>query len=233
MITTFVTLFTKTLYICNVISDKDIAKKIASELLKINAVKFATPNTSFTWTSGWSSPIYCDNRIIFSYVATRDFLKQLFVDAIKNNYPDATVIAGVATGGIPMGALVADLLNLPFIYVRSSAKKHGQQNQIEGVVKKNDKVVVIEDLISTGRSSLKAVEALREQPIKILGLVAVFTYDFDVAVANFKAADVPFVTLTNYLHLLEQALDNGVIKSDAIDSLKKWREAPQMWQPNS
>ena len=216
-------LLIKTLYICTVISDKDTAKKIASELLKIEAVKFAPQNSSFTWTS--------DNRIIFSYVATRDYFKTLFVDVIEKHHPDATLIAGVATGGIPMGALVADALNLPFIYVRSAAKKHGQQNQIEGVVKKDDKIVVIEDLISTGKSSLKAIDVLRKEPIQILGLIAVFTYGFDVAISNFKAAGLPFLTLTNYLYLLESALEKGIVKSGDVDILKKWRESPHQWSP--
>lgn len=206
----------------------ETSKKIANSLLQSNAIKLQ-PTNPFTWASGWKSPIYCDNRITLSFPAVRKQIRDAFVETIKAEFGAPDLIAGVATGAIAQGALVADGMELPFVYVRSAAKDHGRGNLIEGEVKAGQKVVVVEDLISTGGSSLKAVEALREAGCEVLGMVAIFTYGFPVAITNFEKAGVKLVTLSNYNALLELALETGYIKSEQIEVLKKWRQAPDTW----
>jgi orotate phosphoribosyltransferase len=213
------------------ILNKDRALKVAEFLLQIKAVKLQ-PNQPFTWASGWSSPIYCDNRKTLSFPAIRTHIRQGYAEAILQQFGKPDAIAGVATGGIAQGALVAQELGIPFIYVRSSAKGHGLGNQIEGHYEKGQKVVVIEDLISTGGSSLIAVDALREAGCDVKGLVAIFTYGFDVAIRNFEAADCPFVTLTDYDHLIDQALKLEYINESDMESLKEWKTSPDTWQAN-
>ncbi|MDR0558809.1 MAG: orotate phosphoribosyltransferase [Prevotellaceae bacterium] len=204
------------------------ANKIASSLLEIKAVKLSVTEP-FTWASGWKSPIYCDNRKILSYPEIRKLVCDNFVAQIKKLYPDVQTIAGVATGAIAHGALVAEKLNLPFVYVRSAAKTHGLENLIEGELAANSKVVVIEDLISTGGSSIAAVEALRRANADTLGLLAIFSYEFDMAATNFNSVQCKFNTLSNYSTLLETALECNYIKPDDLIALKKWREAPDKW----
>lgn len=213
------------------ILNKDRALKVAEFLLQIKAVKLQ-PNQPFTWASGWSSPIYCDNRKTLSFPAIRTHIRQGYAEAILEQFGKPDAIAGVATGGIAQGALVAQELGIPFIYVRSSAKGHGLGNQIEGHFEKGQKIVVIEDLISTGGSSLVAVKALREAGCDVKGLVAIFTYGFDVAARNFQAADCPYVTLTDYDHLIDQALKLEYINESDIESLKEWKNAPDTWTAN-
>lgn len=187
------------------------------------------PAKPFTWASGWKSPIYCDNRITLSFPEIRTSICNAFADKIKQLYPNADVIAGVATGAIAQGALVAAALNLPFAYVRSAPKKHGTENLIEGIVKPGQKVVVIEDLISTGGSSLQAVDAIRKAGAEVLGMLAIFTYGFPVAEENFKIQNVTLHTLTNYMILLDLALQTGYIKQDQLEILKQWRQNPDKW----
>lgn len=203
-------------------------KKVAEGLLKINAIKLR-PNDPFTWASGWKSPIYCDNRKTLSYPETRTIVRDEFVKTVKTLYPDVEVIAGVATGAIAQGALVAQELGLPFIYVRSSPKDHGMGNLIEGDLKAGSKVVVIEDLISTGGSSLKAVEAVRDAGAEVLGMVAIFTYGFPVSENAFKEHNVKLTTLSNYNAMLETALSINYIKHEQMDTLKEWRKNPDTW----
>ena len=187
------------------------------------------PANPFTWTSGWKSPVYCDNRRTLGFPAIRDFIKNSLVQTILNNYPDVEVIAGVATGAIAQGALVADVMGLPFVYVRSEAKGHGLGNRVEGFIEPAKKVVVVEDLISTGGSSLSAVEALRQIGNPVLGMVAIFTYGFPVAIENFAKANCELHTLTNYDELIKSALDFGYIQPEQLDLLKRWRENPEKW----
>lgn len=201
---------------------------IAGKLLQINAIKL-NPANPFTWASGWKSPIYCDNRKTLSYPEVRNAICDGFVKLIKECFPQTEVIAGVATGAIAHGMLVADRLNLPFIYVRSAPKSHGLSNQIEGQVERGQKVVVIEDLISTGMSSLAAVEALRDAGCNVLGLLAIFTYEFDQAASSFASANVNFKTLSNYSALIEIALNQGAITSAQLELLKTWRKNPEEW----
>ncbi|MGB0896464.1 MAG: orotate phosphoribosyltransferase [Flavobacteriaceae bacterium] len=210
------------------IIDKNTAKKTAELLLQINAIKLQ-PNTPFTWASGWQSPIYCDNRITLSFPEVRTFLKQQLAKQVVAIYGKPDVIAGVATGAIAIGALVAEELNIPFVYVRPEAKKHGRQNQIEGHLDSGKSVVVIEDLISTGGSSLKAVEALKAHGADVKGMLALFTYGFNVATENFNQANVTLHTLSNYDNLIEQALETNYISSDAINTLKEWKANPSEW----
>jgi len=210
------------------ILNKDRALKVAEFLLQIKAVKLQ-PNSPFTWASGWKSPIYCDNRKTLSFPAIRTYIRQGYTDAILEKFGKPEVIAGVATGGIAQGALIAQELGVPFIYVRSSAKGHGLGNQIEGHYEKGQRVVVIEDLISTGGSSLVAVQALREAGLDVKGLAAIFTYGFDVAIENFKKEDCTFITLTDYDHLLDQALKSEYISESDVASLKEWKNAPSTW----
>lgn len=206
-----------------------IAKKTAGFLLQINAIKLQ-PSSPFTWASGWKSPIYCDNRKTLSYPEVRGFIRDSFSEMIIAMYPGAELIAGVATGAIAHGALVADKMGLPFIYVRSGAKEHGLGNQIEGYFKPGQKVVVIEDLISTGGSSLNAVKALREAGCEVLGMAAIFTYQFQKAADAFAAENCKLDTLSNYSVLVEQALSTGYIGQAEVETLKKWREDPASWK---
>ncbi|MBR4160275.1 MAG: orotate phosphoribosyltransferase [Bacteroidaceae bacterium] len=201
----------------------------ASKLLKVKAIKLQ-PTNPFTWASGWKSPFYCDNRKTLSYPDLRSFVKIETARLIMERFPEAEAVAGVATGAIPQGAMVADTLNLPFVYVRSKPKDHGLENLIEGELKPGTKVVVVEDLISTGGSSLKAVEAIRNYGCEVVGMVASYTYGFDVAEKAFKAANVELVTLTNYEAVVAQALSTGYIKEEEVALLNQWREAPSEWQ---
>lgn len=211
------------------ILNEDKASKVAEFLLQIKAIKLQ-PNNPFTWASGIKSPIYCDNRITLSYPKIRTFIRQGYADSVIEHFGKPDVIAGVATGGIAQGALVAQELGLPFIYVRSEAKSHGMGNQIEGYFEEGQKVVVIEDLISTGGSSLKAVEALREAKLDVKGLVAIFTYGFEEAHRNFANAECPYTTLTDYDTLLKLALNNNLISEKELTSLKEWKNNPKGWK---
>lgn len=208
--------------------NKETAQKTAELLLQINAIKLQ-PQKPFTWASGWKSPIYCDNRIILSFPEIRNFIRENLADQIEEIYGKPDVIAGVATGAIGIGALVADYLNLPFIYIRPEAKKHGRQNRIEGRLDPDQTVVVVEDLISTGKSSLLAVEALNAVNAQVNGMVAIFTYGFTVAEENFAKANVRLNTLSNYENLLEQAKDSNYINSQEAATLAVWREDPSQW----
>ncbi|MBN2273452.1 MAG: orotate phosphoribosyltransferase [Bacteroidales bacterium] len=205
-------------------------KKTARLLLQCQAIKLS-PKNPFLWASGWKSPIYCDNRKTLSYPEIRNFIKDSLVNLIKENYLSTEAIAGVATGAIAQGALVADALGLPFFYVRPQPKSHGLENLIEGDPKPGQKVVVIEDLISTGGSSLKAVEALRQQGCTVLGMLAVFTYGFNIALENFSKADCPLITLSNYETLLEIAVESDYIDADTRYVLQQWRKSPDTWTP--
>lgn len=204
------------------------ARKIATILLETEAVKLS-PGDPFTWSSGWKSPIYCDNRITLSDVEGRTFIKKALAKAIRKHFPEVELVAGVATAGIAQGALVADYLKIPFAYVRPKPKEHGMGNQIEGRIQKGQKVVVLEDLISTGGSSLKAVEALRAQGIEVIGMIAIMTYGFKIAGINFEEAGVPLVTLSNYSFLIDEAKKQNYVKEEDIASLKKWRRSPEKW----
>jgi orotate phosphoribosyltransferase len=208
--------------------NKHTAQKTAELLLQINAIKLQ-PQKPFTWASGWKSPIYCDNRIILSFPPIRNFVRENLADQIEEIYGKPDVIAGVATGAIGIGALVADYLNLPFIYIRPEAKKHGRQNKIEGHLDPGQSVVVVEDLISTGKSSLLAVEALNAVNAQVKGMVAIFTYGFDIAEENFAEANVRLNTLSNYENLLEQAKDSNYITSQEAETLAEWRKDPSQW----
>jgi orotate phosphoribosyltransferase len=208
--------------------NEESALKIAEFLLQIKAIKLQ-PNKPFTWASGWKSPIYCDNRVTLSYPKVRTYIRQEFVNVINEKFGKPDVIAGVATGAIAQGALVAEEMGLPFIYIRSEAKKHGLSNMIEGVIEKGQSVVVIEDLISTGGSSLKAVEALHEAGAEVKGMAAIFTYGFKTASDNFKKAKCKLVTLSNYDILIKQALQSNYISDKDLRSLKEWRENPAEW----
>ena len=207
----------------------DTSKKaFAAKLLKIKAIKLQ-PANPFTWASGWKSPFYCDNRKTLSYPDLRNYVKLEIVHNILEIFPEVEAIAGVATGAIPQGALVADALNLPFVYVRSKPKDHGLENLIEGELKPGMKVVVIEDLISTGGSSLKAVEAIRNNGCEVIGMVASYTYGFPVAKKAFKDANVELVTLTDYEHVVEEALQTGYIADSDVELLHEWRKDPAHW----
>lgn len=211
------------------ILNEDKALKVAEFLLQIKAVKL-NPNAPFTWASGIKSPIYCDNRVTLSYPNIRTFIRQAYASAVLDFFGKPDVIAGVATGGIAQGALVAQELGIPFIYVRSEAKGHGMGNMIEGHFEAGQKVVVIEDLISTGGSSLKAVDALRAANVDVRGLVATFTYGFEEAHERFMKAECPYVTLTDYEILLENALSTNLINDDELTSLKEWKVNPKEWK---
>ena len=204
------------------------AKKIANYLLQIKAIKLQ-PSNPFTWASGWKSPIYCDNRKTLSFPEVRSYIRDSFALIVKENYPEAELIAGVATGAIAHGALTAEKLGLPFIYVRSEAKGHGLGNQIEGYYEKGQKVVVIEDLISTGGSSLNAVRALREAGCEVLGMIAIFTYGFKKAEEGFTTEKCTLSTLSNYNTLVETAVESGYIGQTEVETLKKWRVDPSVW----
>ncbi len=208
-----------------------LEKLLAEKLLKINAIKLQ-PENPFTWASGWNSPIYTDNRKTLSYADLRSFIKVELCRVISENFGEPDAIAGVATGAIAQGALVADTLGLPYVYVRSTPKDHGLENLIEGNLKPGQKVVVIEDLISTGGSSLKAVEAIRRAGCEVVGMVAIFTYGFPVAEESFRKAGVTLYTLSNYNSMLEAALASGYIKAEDLETLKEWRKDPANWCPN-
>ena len=202
--------------------------EVTEKLLEINTIKIQ-PNNPFTWASGWKSPIYCDNRKILSYPETRTFIRDQFVEVIRAKYPEAEVIAGVATGAIAIGVLVAEQLGLPFIYVRSKPKGHGLENLIEGDLKPFQKVVIIEDLVSTGISSLKAAEAVNNFGGDVVGMVSIFTYNFPHAKENFRKAGIELTSLSRYQILIDLSLEKGEITKDQIDSLMEWREDPANW----
>lgn len=208
--------------------NKTIASKTASYLLQINAIKLNIQNP-YKWSSGWNSPIYCDNRICLSFPKIRDFLANSIADEIKKNVSNNFIIAGVATGAIGIGMLVANKLNAPFIYVRPEKKKHGRKNQIEGTLNKNEKVIVIEDLISTGKSSLNAVDAIQNNGAKVIFMIALFTYGFEIAKKNFTNKNIELKTLCDYKNLIETAKNNNLINEDEIKSLLRWRKNPEKW----
>tara|TARA_A100001011_G_scaffold399401_1_gene507852 strand:- start:16777 stop:17427 length:651 start_codon:yes stop_codon:yes gene_type:complete len=210
--------------------NKNIAYQTALNLLQINAIKL-NPKNPFIWTSGWKSPIYCDNRIILSHPKIRNFLSQTLAEKIKKDFKGLYIIAGVATGAIGIGMLVAQKLDLPFIYVRPQPKNHGQKNQIEGQLIKGERVLVIEDLISTGKSSLNAVKALKENGAEILGMMALFTYGFSIAEKAFDKAGVQLQTLCDYQNLISTALEKGEISELQSENLKNWRKNPEIWSP--
>lgn len=211
------------------ILDTQTAHETAQKLMQIKAIKLQ-PEQPFTWASGWKSPIYCDNRITLSYPEMRNYLKTKLAATLKELYPEAEVVVGVATGAIAMGALVADALGLPFVYVRPEPKKHGRQNQIEGELASGAKVVVVEDLISTGGSSLKVVDVLRANGAEVMGMLALFTYAFKVAEENFQKAELDLHTLSDYPHLLEGLVQSGNLDEQLHQTLLTWREDPGAWK---
>ncbi|WP_247234946.1 orotate phosphoribosyltransferase [Telluribacter sp. SYSU D00476] len=204
------------------------ARKVAEMLLEAKAIKLS-PDQPFQWSSGWMSPIYCDNRVALSYPDIRTYIKEALANLVREHYPNAEAIAGVATAGIAQGALVADLLDLPFAYVRPEPKKHGMGNQIEGRLERGQKVVLMEDLISTGGSSLKVVDALRQEGVEVVGMIAIFTYGFDTAVANFQDKGVSYKVLSTYNHLINAALEKQYVTEDQLLNLSDWRKAPDTW----
>ncbi|WP_394767223.1 orotate phosphoribosyltransferase [Ferruginibacter sp.] len=206
-------------------------KAVAEKLLQINAIKLS-PQQPFTWASGWKSPIYCDNRRVLSFPFIRDFIKSEMCNVVFEQFPQGEILAGVATAGIPWGAMVADQLKLPFIYVRPKPKDHGLGNQIEGFYEKDQKVLVIEDLISTGKSSLEVVEVLRKAGVEVVGMVSIFTYNFDVAAKAFAEAGVKYQSLTNYAALIELAVEKGIVTPGEQNTLLNWRQDPSNWKAN-
>lgn len=210
-------------------TEKNIAEQITKDLLNIKAVQFSFKEP-FQWSSGWNSPIYCDCRLTLSYPEIRQFITEAFIDDIKEKYPSVEGIAGVATAGVPQGALVAEKLGLPFIYVRSKAKGHGRGNQIEGLITKGQKLVVIEDIISTGKSSILAVEALREAGFNVLSVLAILTYNFDFANENFAEKNIIYHTLTDYNKLLVEIFKREGVSEKAMASLHEWRKNPDKWK---
>lgn len=210
----------------------NVATEFAAQLLEVKAIK-VQPTEPFTWASGWKSPFYCDNRKTLSYPKLRTFVKNNLVELIKASFSDADAVAGVATGAIAQGALVADVLGLPFCYVRSKAKDHGMGNLIEGTLPEGSKVVVVEDLISTGGSSLKAVEALRAAGFEVVGMVAAYTYGFPIAEQAFQKAGVRLLTLTNYEAVVSVAIESGYITADQQPTLNEWRKDPANWMAGS
>lgn len=209
-------------------TNQSISQLVAEKLLEIGAIKLS-PQNPFKWASGWNSPIYCDNRLSLSFPEARRVVKESLVKECKRFFPNAEAIAGVATAGIPQGVLLAEALDLPFVYVRPKPKDHGLENLIEGKVVPGQKIVVLEDLVSTGGSSLKAVEELRKAGFEILGMLAIFTYGFTIADDAFSSAGVKLLTLTNYNSLIEIAVKKGIIESKDLESLNIWRESPQNW----
>ncbi len=208
--------------------NKVVAKEIARELLQIGAIKLS-PDAPFSWASGWKSPIYCDNRLSLSFPTLRMMIKDAFCDAIKQHYGSVEAIAGVATAGIPQGALIADKLNLPFLYVRSKSKGHGLENRIEGKLKKDQNIVVVEDLVSTGGSSIQAIEAIRQAQGRVLGMVSIFTYGFAISNKNLQDNNTPLVYLSDYSTLVELAQEEGTIDHQTGQLLNAWREDPENW----
>lgn len=205
------------------------AGPVASKLLEIGAIKI-NYKSPFTWSSGWKSPIYCDNRLALSYPEVRTFIKEALSEAIKENFREAQGIAGVATAGIPQGALIADKLNLPYSYVRPKPKEHGMGNLIEGRIEKKQKIVLVEDLISTGGSSLKAAEALKDAGANVLGMVAIFTYGFDTAETNFAKSGIPLICLSDFNHLLKEAVQKNYLDESELMYVKSWRVDPGNWK---
>lgn len=206
----------------------DIKRNVAGYLLQSKAIMLE-PTKPFIWASGWHSPIYCDNRVTLSYPEIRTLIREAFVKTINDHFKAPDMIAGVATGAIAQGVLVAEEMGLPFVYVRSSAKGHGRKNMVEGRLSPGQKVVVVEDLVSTGGSSLKAVEALREAGAEVTGMVAIFSYGFQVAVDNFRNAGIELITLTDYHTLIQRAVDSGDIQQEQVTMLQQWREDPSTW----
>lgn len=203
-------------------------KAVAEKLLQVGAVKLS-PAEPFTWASGWKSPIYCDNRKVLSFPYVRDFIKSEMCNVIFEQFGEADMLAGVATAGIPWGAMAADQLKLPYIYVRPKPKEHGLGNQIEGAFEPTNKILVIEDLISTGKSSLQVVDVLRNAGLQVIGMVSIFNYGFNIADEAFKKANVPFKSLTNYASMIELALEKGIVDPSTQDLLMQWRESPSTW----
>ena len=210
----------------------EVEQKVAESLLQIKAIKLQ-PKSPFTWASGWKSPIYCDNRVTLSHPAIRTYIRQQLAQLIQEEFGSVEMISGVATAGIPQGVLVAQDLGLPFTYVRSSAKDHGRQNLIEGEVVSGQRVVVIEDLVSTGKSSLQAVKALREAGCSVVGLVSIFTYGLDEAVANFAEAKCPLFSLCNYDALIKVAIEKSYAFESDLELLEQWRKDPANWAPSN
>lgn len=208
--------------------DPVVSKKIAEQLLQIRAIKLQL-DKPFIWASGWKSPIYCDNRISLSYPKVRTYIRQELVSAIEKQYNKPQVIAAVATAAIAQGALVAEAMGLPFVYVRAAAKDHGRKNLIEGEIRDDQSVVVIEDLISTGQSSLKAVDALREAGFNVKGMISIFNYGFELSRQNFENAQCPLISLCDYTELINQALESGYIKENDVEILQQWRASPELW----
>ena len=204
-------------------------KLIAEKLLQVEAIKFS-PDKPFTWASGWKSPIYCDNRKVLSFPYVRDYIKSELCNKVFEQYPHADLIAGVATAGIAWGVMIADQLKLPFIYVRPKPKEHGMGNQIEGFFEKGQNVVVIEDLVSTGKSSLQVVDVLRENGMNIMGMISIFQYEFSKSINDFKSAQVEFTSLTNYTSILQLAIDKKIISEENLPLLNDWRLNPDTWQ---
>ncbi len=211
------------------ILDEKIARQVANDLLKIRAVRLQ-PHDPFTWTSGIESPIYCDNRITLSHIEIRDKLVNYLVELVTQKYERVQVIAGVATGAIAIGVLVAHKLNLPFVYIRPESKKHGRKNRIEGVLNATDKVVVVEDLISTGKSSLQALQAVRENGNTVLGMAAIFSYGFDIAIQNFENSNCKLYTLSTYDYMIKDAIRLNYISSKELATLQNWRRNPNNWK---
>lgn len=204
-------------------------KTIAEKLLQVNAVKLSLKEP-FTWASGWKSPIYCDNRRILSFPFVRDYIKSELCNVVFEKFPEAELLAGVATAGIAWGAMVADQLKLPYIYVRPKPKEHGLGNQVEGYFEKNQKAVIIEDLVSTGKSSLQVAEVLKNAGVEVVGMVSIFTYDFPLATEAFREADLKYQPLTNYPALIQLAIEKGIVSSDEQEILLKWRNDPANWK---
>jgi len=209
--------------------DSSVSRQVAAKLLQIKAIRLNLENP-YTWASGWKSPIYCDNRLSLSYPSIRNFIKLELKSLIEQEFEMTEAIAGVATAGIPQGALVADALELPFLYVRSKPKGHGMTNMIEGVVQPGQQVVLVEDLISTGGSSIKAAVALKEAHIEVLGMVSIFTYGFDIATENFANEGIKVATLSNYHDMIEEAVAANYVTNNQVESLQAWRHDPANWQ---
>ena len=203
-------------------------KAVAEKLLQVGAVKLS-PAEPFTWASGWKSPIYCDNRKVLSFPYVRDFIKSEMCNVIFEQFGEADMLAGVATAGIPWGAMAADQLKLPYIYVRPKPKEHGLGNQIEGAYEPTNKILVIEDLISTGKSSLQVVDVLRKAGLQVIGMVSIFNYGFNIADEAFQKANVPFKSLTNYSSMIDLAVEKGIVDPSTQDLLMQWRESPSTW----
>ena len=203
-------------------------KAVAEKLLQVGAVKLS-PSEPFTWASGWKSPIYCDNRKVLSFPYVRDFIKSEMCNVIFEQFGEADMLAGVATAGIPWGAMAADQLKLPYIYVRPKPKEHGLGNQIEGAYESSNKILVIEDLISTGKSSLQVVDVLRNAGLQVIGMVSIFNYGFNIADEAFQKANVPFKSLTNYASMIDLAVEKGIVNPSTQDLLMQWRESPSTW----